>query len=451
MGQSALHIAGLWGSIEAVKALLELKANPNAENNLRGSTPVHAAAMGRGPPMRRAECVKLMIGFKGDPRKPDNGGETPLDCASDEGMRLALGAAPLVLHKAVQTQKAKAVEEAIALVVGGQVDLTLESENPSGDTALHLAAGMGWCQGAELLLAARCNPRAQNHMQRAPVHAAVLQGDHRILQMLLNARASPNAQDIDPDHDARFKSNSFDETPDQHRTALHYAAEFGAVTAVRALLEARADVNVRDSQRVTPLHLCLTLRQDENAEMAAGCGVKVVGLEKRPDLNGRLGAIIGPQGDSDDGKPPRWPVVLEGDQSDGMLLKEENLERLPEETLDTLLEARADVNLGNHLMGETRTVLHEAVRFRDVALARKLLASGVHIDQQYAKGGFSALHFAARAKSHELVRLLVEARADSALVSSNGKTAAELAETNGAGSATVALLRGNSVAIPAEA
>jgi len=448
-GQSALHIGGLWGSVEAVRVLLELKANPNAQNQLRGSTPLHATAMGKGSPERRAECIKAMLEAKADPRKIDFAGETALDCASDEVCRLALGAAPLILHKAVRTRKVDAVKGAATQIMRGQVDLSLESQSPDGDTALHLAVRMGWAEGVDLLLAVKCNPRQQNYEARAPVHTAVLQGNQRILQKLLQAKANVDVQDRDQDHDPRFSSVTHEETPDKHRTALHYAAQLGAVSSLRLLLQARANVNAADSKRVTPLHLSLGLRTDEGAELEEGCGIKVVGLEKRADLNGQLGAVIGPEGHTDDGKPSRWPVLLDSDQGDGMLLKEANLQRLPEETLDILLEARADVNQGNQSMGETRTVLHEAVRLRDAELTRKVLAAGAQVQQQDAKVGMSALHLAARAKSYDLVSILVEARADLSQVNSNGKTAAELAETNRAPAAILALLRGEEAAAPA--
>merc|ERR1711862_79071 len=98
--------------------------------------------------------------------------------------------------------------------------------------------------------------------------------------------------------------------------------------------------------------------------------------------------------------------------------------------------------------GETRTVLHEAARSRDAVLARKVIAAGARVDQQDDKVGLSALHLAARAKSHELVSILVETRADTAQVSRTGKTAAELAETNGIGSATLTLLRAEPIETP---
>jgi hypothetical protein len=43
MGQTAIHIASLWGNVETIQALLRLGADANAEN-VRGSVPLHFAA-----------------------------------------------------------------------------------------------------------------------------------------------------------------------------------------------------------------------------------------------------------------------------------------------------------------------------------------------------------------------------------------------------------------------
>ena len=40
VGQSALHIAALWGHVECVQVLCELGANPNATNHLTAATPL---------------------------------------------------------------------------------------------------------------------------------------------------------------------------------------------------------------------------------------------------------------------------------------------------------------------------------------------------------------------------------------------------------------------------
>lgn len=55
----------------------------------------------------------------------------------------------------------------------------------------------------------------------------------------------------------------------------------------------------------------------------------------------------------------RWPVLLAGNP-EGVMLKAENVTRAHLETLDLLLDAKADVNRSNLQWGEGRRVLHQA-------------------------------------------------------------------------------------------
>lgn len=446
MGQTALHVGAIWGSVEAVKVLLLARGDPGAQNKMRGTTPLHAAAMGRGPADKRAQCVKVMLELKADPRKGDFEGELPIDCADDEAIRIALGAAPLILHQAIRARKIEALAAAIDQARGGVGGLSLDGQDPAGDTALHVAVAQGWREGADRILAARADPDVSNGLRRTPVHTAVQRGNLWILQRLLDARAAPSAKDRDPEHDPRFSSKTYDERPYEHRTPLHYAAELGSVVAVRALLHSRAELDARDSQQQTPLHLYVAQRGQEvgdEAELDVGSGVRVHGLQTRPEWNGRLGAVLGPAGIAADGSAPRQPVLLEG-ASDGVLLKRESLERLGDEVLDLLLEARADVNLGNRVWGEDVTVLHEAARKGDAALLGRALAAGGDMARTGGKLGFAPLHLAARGRKEDAVRCLLEAKADIEQRTTGGKTAAELADANGAaaGGALLALLRG---------
>lgn len=53
IGQTALHVAALWGHVEAIEALLELGAEVDVQN-CGGATPLHFAAMAksRAPEVR---------------------------------------------------------------------------------------------------------------------------------------------------------------------------------------------------------------------------------------------------------------------------------------------------------------------------------------------------------------------------------------------------------------
>mmetsp|Transcript_110789 Transcript_110789/g.213392 ORF Transcript_110789/g.213392 Transcript_110789/m.213392 type:complete len:511 (-) Transcript_110789:395-1927(-) len=443
MGQTALHIGALWGSVDAVRTLLEGRADPNRQNKMRGSTPLHTAVTGRGPVEGRTECVKLIIKHKGNPNLPDLQGCLPIEDAGEEELRLALGAKPLVLHKAVESRKLETLHSAIDAVLKEEEEgggLTLDTPNPEGDSALHLAISRSWQQGVVELLAVNADPRLPNYARRSPLHTAVLRGQHQIVALLIGTKVDVNLQDRDMDHDPRFSSSTFKEKPECHRTPLHYAAELGNVIAARFLIKAKADVNRRDGKDLTPLHLCLELRKPE-VTIERGMGVRISGLQKKPELNGRLGAVIGQARPSADRtSPERFPVLIEGDGAgDGTLLKADNINLLKEEILDLLLEARADVNLGNQIVGEQRTVLHEAARSGDAALTEKVLSTGAAIGQQ-DKMGFSALHIAARGKHIEVVRLLVKAKADKTQVNAQGNTALQLAQKNGAGGEVLTLL-----------
>lgn len=439
VGQSALHIGAMWGSVDAVKALLKAKANPNLPNSLRGSTPLHAAAMGRGPADTRAICASLIIQAKGNPNLPDKGGETPLDCAEDEAVRIALGGTPMILHNAIKGRHLEELTAAIQNVKKGSIkNLTLDSSSGDGDTALHAAVAAGWDEAAQLILEAKADASLENAKARAPLHTAVLAGNHIMIAALLASKASPSTTDRDPDHDYRFSSQTFQETPDKHRTPLHYAAGLGNVIAIQALIGAGGSVNAKDSKGNSPMHLCLDLRN--NPDIDTGCGVRVAGLQNRAEWNGRLGAVLGPPAAADGNEDNmRCPVLLQG-LAKGVLLKVSNLELVHEEALDMLLDAKADVNAGNHSIGESMTVLHEAARRGDAHLAEKLIGARANLDQVDSKQGLSPLHLAARGKHLEMIKVLVAANAQVGLPASNGKTAADLAKANRASSEIIALL-----------
>eukprot|EP00931_Biecheleriopsis_adriatica_P086118 TRINITY_DN60841_c0_g1_i1.p1 TRINITY_DN60841_c0_g1~~TRINITY_DN60841_c0_g1_i1.p1 ORF type:complete len:531 (-),score=98.35 TRINITY_DN60841_c0_g1_i1:150-1742(-) len=460
VGQSALHVGAMWGSVDAVRRLLDAKADPLHENQLRGATPLHAAAVGRGPANLRAKCAELLVEHKGDPRKADWRTSSPLDCASDKAVRIALGGLAMLVHNAVQGRCVSDLKDSLQKVKEGAADdLTLDTTNDKGDTALHLAVKSKWPTGLELILEARSDPSVCNAEKRTPLHTAVLSGECSLVKTLLAHKADVAATDRDPDYDPRFKSTSFAHNPDEHRTALHYAAALGSIEVIEALLSSKANVNAKDSQGQSPLHLCLDLRSAP--EIGRGCGVRLQAVEGKPHWNGLLGTVLedpaaldGEDGDDSDAE---CLVLIAGTAADspsqGVMLKLSNLELVIEDVLDLLLDASADVNDGNRRIGESMTWLHTAAKSGDVSLARKLVAA--RADQEKVdKLGLSALHLAARSKHVELVRVLLESRADPRKKASNGKSAADLAMINGktrvsaASAEIVALLSKDAAAAP---
>lgn len=80
INQSALHIACLWGNVEAAKALLEEGASVSMQNTISGATPLHSCIQSsKEPKLNRLECAKLLIEYGADVHQKDNFGLRPLD------------------------------------------------------------------------------------------------------------------------------------------------------------------------------------------------------------------------------------------------------------------------------------------------------------------------------------------------------------------------------------
>jgi len=77
IGQTALHIAALWGNVHSVEVLIAAGASLDIKNQMDGSTPLHAAAMGRGPVAKRLQAVKKLIEAGADRQQADDAGMLP--------------------------------------------------------------------------------------------------------------------------------------------------------------------------------------------------------------------------------------------------------------------------------------------------------------------------------------------------------------------------------------
>lgn len=62
VGQSALHVSALWGHVEAVQTLISLGANPTAQNQINGASPLHCTVQSsKNNLQNRVECAKLLV------------------------------------------------------------------------------------------------------------------------------------------------------------------------------------------------------------------------------------------------------------------------------------------------------------------------------------------------------------------------------------------------------
>lgn len=255
----------------------------------------------------------------------------------------------------------------------------VDEKDHTGETALLAAARRNDLPLVLELIAMSADVNTPGKRQQRPLHHAVFHGVD-LARALLRARADPNVQDTDPEFDPEFTSTTFGDRL-EHRTPLHYScAALGDAEMAALLIEAGARLDVQDSQLKAPLHLAI---EEGHAEV-----------------------------------------------------------------IDTLLRARADVNLGNIESGLSNTPLMDAAHAGKRDLAEKLIAAGADVNAQ-GKSDMSALHLAARRGDAGVARLLLAARADPAQRSQCG-TAAELAKKRPGSGPLLELLGVSAAEPPAE-
>jgi G3E family GTPase len=79
IGQTALHIACLWGNLKSVEILLAAGATKDAKNQLGGQTPLHMLSQGRSNVAGRISCAKAMIKAGANLRVTNDMGMMPSD------------------------------------------------------------------------------------------------------------------------------------------------------------------------------------------------------------------------------------------------------------------------------------------------------------------------------------------------------------------------------------
>jgi uncharacterized protein len=174
---------------------------------------------------------------------------------------IAAEGSPLI--EAVKNQDVQAVRS--LLKQKANVDAT----EADGSTALHWAAQRDDGQMVELLLGAGANVRAENRYKITPLYLAAVNGNAGVMERLLKAGADPNG--IAVDGQTMLMTAALSGKPEAVRllltrgakvdtkepfkgqTALMWAAAEGNTAAVDVLLEAGADLKLKSSGGFTPL------------------------------------------------------------------------------------------------------------------------------------------------------------------------------------------------------
>lgn len=243
-GATTLMHAAAFGSIEAVKLLLDAGADVNAKNDF-GATALLWCA-------RDGEKARLLIEHGADVNARSKQGRTPLMLA---GMRQ--GGSDLV---------------ALLLSKGADVNVA----DTRGETALGLAAEYGDFETVRLLIANKADIQARNRKGETPVIEASTRTQPEILHLLIQKGADVN---VATNWYATVRNGQIQLL---QITALHHAAQSGSPEMVRDLLRAGANVNALDSRGFGPLIFAIAEEQQnpEIVRMLIAAGADVNSRDK---------------------------------------------------------------------------------------------------------------------------------------------------------------------------
>jgi len=227
-GNTSLHLAAIGGHLRLTQALLQRRADVDAQEG-KQRTPLHVACN-----EERADVVRELIS-----------GGANVD-AVDALKQTAL-------HKAARSNN---VDVLAILVEHGVPDLVAADSN--GMHALHIAAELGLNGALDYLLSHGASVTATNKNGWSALHLAAHGCEMRAtplkpgkfvtaVRRLLELKAPVDATDED------------------NKTALHRATATGNRATTTALLEGGADVNFEDICRWTPLHYAV---QEGHLEVA---------------------------------------------------------------------------------------------------------------------------------------------------------------------------------------
>ena len=310
-GDSPLHVLiSLNRSPEVVRALLSGRRIDLSVRNIRGQTPLHVAVQ-----ENRIALIPILLENGSDIFATDNSGVTPFG--------LALQQRGQILESLITVDTAKqadsmgntmlhmAVQAGVNTTIIGNIldkNAVLNMRNRDGDTPLHIAARMNQREAGEFLLDRGADVFSANSQGDSPLRLALT---HRsgVLQWMFNPRTVRSTDSTGNtmlhyvalwrmDRQIEFMRQQgipVDAANGTGETPLFWAVHHDGASTVKALLDARANINARDSLGNSALHSAVRWNaiNATNALLDAGMDVNAISLNGTSSLHDavRLGNI----------------------------------------------------------------------------------------------------------------------------------------------------------------
>ncbi|XP_067613480.1 protein phosphatase 1 regulatory subunit 12A isoform X3 [Eurosta solidaginis] len=188
-GLTALHQACIDDNLEMVEFLIEHGADINKQDN-EGWTPLHATAS-----CGFVSIARYLVEHGADPATVNSDGDLAVDLAVDiQHLPMMDFMQKVMTEHNIDCEKARQAEEQLMLSDAKKWLRSDASEvdrpHPkTGATALHVAAAKGYTKVISLLLAGRANVDKQDNDGWTPLHASAHWGQKEAAEMLVNAMA----------------------------------------------------------------------------------------------------------------------------------------------------------------------------------------------------------------------------------------------------------------------
>eukprot|EP01103_Thecamoeba_quadrilineata_P002806 TRINITY_DN1267_c0_g1_i1.p1 TRINITY_DN1267_c0_g1~~TRINITY_DN1267_c0_g1_i1.p1 ORF type:complete len:757 (+),score=148.79 TRINITY_DN1267_c0_g1_i1:340-2271(+) len=279
--RTALHLAVSLGKRDIIPQLTRLSGVDLNARDLGGQTPIHVAAE-----VGDNEALEILLMSGAEPDPVDMAGLTPLYHCAAQANLVGLG---LLLEKGVRTEARDYGTNTTALqraCVDGDVECVelllkygadVHARDGEGVTCLHCAVKSGNPRCVAALIDQHNFPvDIVDARRRTALFWAATEGQRDIITTLLDRSANSTLADsagmtplmvacargyVECTQDLASRlsaaAQSLDSCSSIGMTALHYAAMCGSVDCVSVLINAGADVAVRDANGETPYELAL--------------------------------------------------------------------------------------------------------------------------------------------------------------------------------------------------
>ncbi|VEN57070.1 unnamed protein product [Callosobruchus maculatus] len=479
-GETALHLACLKGYSKLVLSLLKHGANPNLLTNETRQPSLHYAVKANSE-----QCINAFIEFneqneeteeadRMQPKIPCNfnlrdiNGDTPISLALNEGYNhlipiLIKGKADVnirngkdftLLHQAILKEDAKT---AIFLLDHG---IDINAKTPDYETPLQLAIHCRLGDVVDALCTRGVDMSAPDRLGNCALWAALDSDKEDIASILVRHGADTDCWGPGPDgcrqtllHRAIDENKEAaaifliqagcdlnsprlpgpngeggDEAKDK-MSPLHLCCQWGLEPVVRTLVEHRANVNARDADNKTPLHIAIENRQDDIISLLLSVPEIDLGLRDKAGLSPFATALTYKNNKAAEAILVKLPTAADQFDAKGQNFLHIAIKKGDTESALFLLTVQVDVN--SRVQDPMLTPpLHLAARYGDETLVRSLLLAGARVDDRDAQKR-TALHAAAEAGNVPAVSALLENHADCDAVDMDHDNALHIAVREG--------------------